>query len=165
MIEECPRCSSADFDKVELMSVQLDRCRGCRGIWFGDDEFEKVIEQTHGPGARGAVEQLDPAGRPDAEAYLPLRVSCPGCGEALLAETPVRFEFIRHFVMADRCPACGSVWLDASELSLLARYIRSEDAAIARAAAESEGLGETASDAPRPVSRRRFWRGLIGLDA
>ena len=168
MIDECPRCSSADFDTVELMAVQLDRCRGCRGIWFDGGEFEKVVSGARGDDTQAVVERLDPSGRPAAEAYLPLRMSCPGCGEALLEEAPVRFEFIDHFVMTDRCPACRSVWLDASELSLLARYIRDEDAAIARAASSTEAVAPDPDEgAPggAPVSRRRFWRALIGLDA
>ena len=167
MIEQCPRCQQRQFKAVELLGVQLQRCGGCRGIWFDPAEFEKVIESSHGDRARESVERVDPAGRPETEAYLPLRVTCPGCGTALLEEAPVSFEFIHHFVMTDRCPDCRSVWLDASELSLIQRYIRSEDEAIAKAVRPEAGP-EARPDAAAPpaeISRRGFWRALVGLDA
>ena len=167
MIDQCPRCRAESFDAIELLGVQLERCRGCRGIWFDPGEFEKVVESSRSAGAE--VEAADAGGSVGRDSYLPLRVRCPGCGRALLGEGPVRFEFIQHFVMTDRCPGCQGVWLDGSELALISRYIRSEDAAIARAAAGQEGAaapdpvrGASPTD---PIPRRRFWRALIGLDA
>ena len=60
MIDQCPRCRAESFDAIELLGVQLERCRGCRGIWFDPGEFEKVVESSRSAGAE--VEAADAGG-------------------------------------------------------------------------------------------------------
>ena len=171
MIQECPRCHERQFATAQVSGIQLDRCSRCRGIWFDAGEFEEVIELLHGRENEEAAGQADPARPIDAPAYLPLLVHCPSCRKALLREAPMSFEFIHHFVMTDRCPECGGVWLDGSELELISKYIHDEDRAIHQAAErELRALRDEAKRSHSPgtpdkaIARRKFWRALVGLD-
>ena len=39
---ECPKCAGA-MEKVDAGSCIVDRCRGCRGIWFDAGELTRVL--------------------------------------------------------------------------------------------------------------------------
>ena len=171
MIGTCPRCNGNKFEKLDISGVSLDRCLSCKGIWFDGGEFEKVVEFSR-KGAKPDTALLSPPQEIKKESYHPLRVRCPGCDKALLEAEPVNFEFIHHVVVADRCNLCGSVWLDASELSLIFVYLEKEDAALERIAeSEVEELKNDAQTRLReevlenkvPVGRRGFWRVLLGM--
>ena len=37
----CPKCKAA-MEKVDFQTVVVDRCTGCRGLWFDNLEHEKL---------------------------------------------------------------------------------------------------------------------------
>lgn len=173
MIRVCPRCSCESFRQFHLLAVEVDQCERCQGIWLDAGEYEKIVE-----GARHVPERsfdaLPPTSDISEDSYQPLRVGCPSCIDGLLAANPIRFEFIKHVVITDRCPACSGVWFDSAELSLLLSFLRREDAVIARIARdeverlgrERERIGAAAATDTideASVSRRGFWRALVGL--
>src|SRR5437762_7819140 len=39
----CPRCGN-DLEPEKMGEVTVDRCRGCKGLWFDGDEVEHAID-------------------------------------------------------------------------------------------------------------------------
>lgn len=43
----CPKCGHAMVE-VELDGVKVDKCTGCKGIYFDDGELEQILERQPG---------------------------------------------------------------------------------------------------------------------
>jgi len=167
---KCPRCKNTTFGKLTVLGLELHKCEQCRGVWLPPGDYEEVLELFHNDPEQGLAAASD-ALEMRAESYEPLRVACPACGDALLEEAPIHFDFTHHFLITDRCPHCGGVWLDAAELALLFKYMSKEDHAIAELAKkelselarerQARELAE-ARQGKKPVTRRSFFALLFG---
>lgn len=81
------------------------------------------------------------------------------------------FDFIHHVVITDRCALCHGVWLDEYELSLILKYMKQEDIAIAEIAkeevkkvkkeSEKKFRSEVVSE-NKAVDRKTFFKILFG---
>ena len=84
--------------------ILVDRCIGCRGVWFDEGEMNEAIRSM----------KLRTAPEPPA-AVVPRQSGaigqCPRCGagmETLQSRSAPQVEY-------DRCPRCGGVWFDPGE--------------------------------------------------
>ena len=74
---KCPKCTSA-FEKISFSEIEVDRCLGCKGLWF--DMLEKedlvIIEGS---------EAIDIGSEQVSEEYRNLRdIRCPKCTVKML---------------------------------------------------------------------------------
>lgn len=100
----CPKCSS-DMETVTIESVQIDRCKNCRGLWF--DEFELSDLKA----AKG-TEVVDTG---DAKTGRKLnkqdRIRCPKCKAPMVRMV----DNDQPHIWYETCDACGGSFLDAGE--------------------------------------------------
>jgi Zn-finger nucleic acid-binding protein len=97
------------MEQVQVDQTQVDRCTGCRGLWFDALEDQDVRGSD-------AADSLDaPAAGPTPTAVKPGTIECPRCK-------------VRMFQMVDRmgrriqyesCPQCYGKFLDAGEFKAL----------------------------------------------
>lgn len=107
-IGPCPKCGST-LEGVSYAGVVVDRCAGCRGIWFDGSELERLLEAK---GAGAAIDIGDPkqGAKYDSVDAIP----CPR------GHVPKMIRMVDHeqtHVWYERCPVCSGTWLDAGEFS------------------------------------------------
>lgn len=97
------------MEKVEFSRIEVDRCTGCKGIWFDAMEEERLAA-LHGS---ETIDSGDPA---TGDAYDRVdRIVCPSCATPLIrmvdaAQPHIRFE---------SCKNCCGIFLDAGEFTEL----------------------------------------------
>ncbi len=99
----CPRCGGR-LVGFRREGQALERCEGCRGLWFDPGELSAVV---------GVHRKLD------LEAGRPAGLTCLACGAALRTTA-----FPGTEVELSGCPACQGVWLDGDRLEALAAALR-----------------------------------------
>jgi Zn-finger nucleic acid-binding protein len=149
MARACPICGQPMVG-FGAAGVQLDACRGCRGLWFDADELKVVVT------ARAVRELLESAqgkaGRcKSCDARLDKVKVCPSCGQraptcAKCGAMPLSIGAVRG-VALDVCGACHSVWLDARELEQLAGR-DGPVLAVRKAMEQALGVGPEADEQP-----------------
>ena len=100
----CPKCASA-FEKISFAEIEVDRCLGCKGLWF--DMLEKedlvVIEGS---------EAIDVGSEQVSEEYRNLRdIRCPQCTVKMLPMVDKDQFHIKY----ESCPICYGTFFDAGE--------------------------------------------------
>lgn len=103
---DCPKCAAA-MEIVEFDGVEIDRCTECGGMWFDQNEKERLIE------AKGS-ESLD-VGDPvvGAQHNRQGRVECPHCHTLMIKMVDVKQPHIWY----EKCSICGGSYLDAGEFA------------------------------------------------
>ena len=103
---KCPKCDQ-DMEAVEYQGIEVDRCRGCGGIWFDmlEAEYLKRIQGSEGidVGDPETGEQLNTVDR----------VKCPKCREPMLRMVDNRQPHIWY----ESCPVCYGLFFDAGEFA------------------------------------------------
>jgi Zn-finger nucleic acid-binding protein len=106
----CPRCATA-LGRGQFKDVPVDLCGGCRGLLVAQRDLGRLLERM----TVELRETIDPDRPIDP---LPDRGAvgiCPACAGA--AEN---FGYMEsNLVRLDRCEACGRLWLDTDELSVM----------------------------------------------
>lgn len=105
--------------------VKIDRCPGCRGLWFEPGEVTYAFPALE-PLLRGRVSALE----------RPSGIAC-ACGGALVV-------FAVASVSVDVCPRCFALWLDGADVDDLTRAIE----AAQRPAGEGIYRGASGSQIP-----------------
>lgn len=86
--------------------IEVDRCLGCKGIWFDSLEAEqlKAIKGSESLdiGDQETGSQLD---------QLTVDMQCPRCK----AKMTRMVDIDQHCIWYEICPKCRGVWLDAGE--------------------------------------------------
>lgn len=102
----CPKCH-AKMDHAQLNGIQIDRCSGCKGLWFDTGELAAL-------GAISDSEMLD-LGLPalGVEFNAQHDIDCPRCEDIALV---VR-QFNGSSLTVDQCPHCQGSFLDAGEFT------------------------------------------------
>jgi Zn-finger nucleic acid-binding protein len=101
---KCPKCQSR-FEKIEFDGYEIDRCTGCRGLWF--DLLEKD-DLARIPGS----EAIDIGDSQVGEQYRNQRkVDCPQCSVAMLPMVDKDQAHIKY----ESCPICYGTFFDAGE--------------------------------------------------
>lgn len=109
----CPVCDHT-LRPTTYEGCQVHSCGSCGGEFLGADELRHIVATTRerfGPQWTKLVEEHTPRfGVPADEQERSL--ACPACMNAM---TVVNYAGDTA-VFADKCGACGSVWLDGDEL-------------------------------------------------
>jgi len=150
-VRECPRCwvpLKTRIDKVwGLVSVEVDECPKCDGIYLDDGELKKLT------GNRSLAKWLTKYLGIDSDSGL----ICPRCGGMMDAERPEGIE-------VDVCLTCHGIWLDAGELEALSQL---EDSQFKRSALSNEKLAELFDEEKAGKGSQKPFNllGLFGLDS
>lgn len=140
-METCPKCGEPALTGGRWPGgVAVDRCTRCGGAWLDAGELEALLRAEC---AAADLALLSPG---------PSALACPRCGVKLL-----RGGLVSPLLQADKCPACGGIWLDAGEPGLL-KKIAAEAAAKSAppAAAPADpvpGAAVNAAPAGKPAPR------------
>lgn len=102
----CPKCKS-EMETVKYESVEVDRCKGCKGIWF--DEFEAGDLK----GLKGA-ESIDTGDPSVGKEYNQIGdIHCPKCEAKMIKMVDNRQPHIWY----EGCAACYGLFFDAGEFA------------------------------------------------
>ena len=108
---KCPVCETSMVEE-DFGKVHVDVCKdGCKGIWFGWQELEKLNESHEGLGK--AMEEALYAPRVLDAHRGPL--TCPKCGINMQTH---KYSSAKE-VSVDECYACGGFFLDSGELKAI----------------------------------------------
>jgi Zn-finger nucleic acid-binding protein len=112
----CPACGHALSTKT-VGDLTVDVCAGgCGGIWFDNQELQKVDNSSETLGDQ----LLDIPVDPHVQVDQTQRYHCPKCEARPIMMR--HFESVKRRATVDQCPSCNGYWLDAGEL----RTIRGE---------------------------------------
>lgn len=101
---ECPKCN-ADMEKVTHEAIEVDRCTGCKGIWFD------MLEEEHLKAIKGS-ESIDIGDAAEgAKLDEKRKVDCPACQTAMIPMVDRTQPHIRY----EACTVCHGVFFDAGE--------------------------------------------------
>lgn len=101
---KCPKCAEA-LEVVEYASIQVDRCTGCKGIWFD------MLEHEHLKTIEGS-ESIDIGDEQVGRKYRDMtRVPCPVCKTDMIRMVDREQPHIWY----EACTTCYGVFFDAGE--------------------------------------------------
>lgn len=103
----CPKCK-APMERVQVSTVEVDRCTGCRGIWFDSLEEERLK-------AAGAAEVVDTGQAEDGRSDS-TRVDCPRCHTRMIRMVDVD----QPEIAFESCKFCYGRFFDPGEFRQLA---------------------------------------------
>jgi Zn-finger nucleic acid-binding protein len=66
---KCPTCLTSDLLMTERLSIEIDYCPQCRGVWLDRGELDKIIERSLREAAPVATIPAQPALRPAPQYY------------------------------------------------------------------------------------------------
>jgi len=102
----CPKCS-AGMEKVGFGGIEVDRCSGCRGIWFDMLEREHLARLERS-------EQIDTGDPKVAARFNEIeRIDCPLCSTPMIRMV----DAVQHHIWYEACKTCNGVFLDAGEFT------------------------------------------------
>ena len=55
---KCPTCTTTDLLMTERLSIEIDYCPQCRGVWLDRGELDKIIERSTRDMAPAAMQQV-----------------------------------------------------------------------------------------------------------
>ncbi len=103
---QCPKCEAA-FEKLDFRGIEIDRCTGCRGLWFDMLEKEDMLR------AAGS-EKIDIGNPEDGARYDKIRdIKCPRCQGAMVKMV----DKDQIHVQFESCPGCYGTFFDAGEFA------------------------------------------------
>jgi uncharacterized protein len=107
----CPKCQSP-MEAVTFEGITVDRCTGCKGIWF-DDREQSRLKQVKG------AEAIDIG---DAQTGHKMNritdIQCPRCQLPMKEMEDVD----QHHITFEACTSCKGIFLDAGEFADLKDY-------------------------------------------
>lgn len=110
----CPECRE-ELVTASAEEVPVRFCPNCRGILAFPPEFSEILRRWRGvPGQ--AVRQPEKI----SEVELARKVDCPFCAVPMHAHP----YFGPGNAVIDTCDECLAIWLDHSELSVIAEAVR-----------------------------------------
>ena len=100
---KCPKCHD-EMERVKLAAGELDRCKGCQGMWFDlleEEDFRAVAAEVDiGDAATGAqYNAID-------------RIQCPVCPDSPLIRM---VDLTQPHIWFESCTTCYGRFLDAGE--------------------------------------------------
>jgi len=102
----CPKCRS-EMERVAYGGIEIDRCRGCKGIWFDALEEEKLA-------ALAGSEQVDSGDSDTGDHFDDVdHIDCPVCQATMIRMVDRRQPHIRY----ESCKVCYGVFFDAGEFT------------------------------------------------
>ncbi len=137
------------MDQLEKSGLVIDNCPACRGFWLDRGELEQMLARraSGDPDLEEIAPTLERLSRTEVRATGEIVRQCPRCAGAL-----GKLSFVRSdtTVIADKCAACGGIWLESGEMGLLFAIV------------ERTRRGSGAAG-PELQPRRGFGLGELGL--
>jgi Zn-finger nucleic acid-binding protein len=99
----CPKCGAA-MERVSVGMDAVDRCTGCKGLFFSAESHEHLME------AKGA-EAIDTGAKHDEPRDQKVRINCPACHAQMIRMVDHRQPHIWY----ESCPVCFGVFMDSGE--------------------------------------------------
>ena len=110
----CPKCSAA-MESVSVEGIEVERCTGCKGMFFDAREHEKLKDIRR---AAATLDIGEPAGGDagrgaggTAVAAPPKKITCPSCHTQMI-EMAVQG---RAWLKFESCTVCHGAFFDAGE--------------------------------------------------
>ena len=101
---DCPKCASA-MEKVRFQSIEVDRCTGCKGLWFDLMECEMLMEID-------GSEAIDTGSSAVGQANNSKdRYDCPNCLSPMIRMV----DKDQPHIWFEKCSDCSGTFLDAGE--------------------------------------------------
>jgi Zn-finger nucleic acid-binding protein len=95
------------MEAVKVEDIEIDRCKGCGGLWFD------LLEHEHLKAITGS-EKVDSGDQNRGrEQDLVRKVDCPRCQTAMIGMVFAQQGHIRY----EMCSVCSGVYLDAGEFA------------------------------------------------
>ena len=101
---DCPKCGLI-MEKLEYMSIVIDRCTGCKGIWFD------LCEEEHLKNLNAAKIFDTGDAKIGKEWNRETEIICPICHYPMVS----REDEIRPHIEFEWCPKCNGIFFDAGE--------------------------------------------------
>ncbi len=102
---DCPKCNAV-MEQVRICGIEIDRCTRCRGIWFDQQEQNRI------QCARGS-HKADTGHKAIGEHYNAIRdIQCPRCNVQMQEDELKRG---RIPIQIETCPECHGSYFDAGE--------------------------------------------------
>ena len=100
----CPKCDS-EMEKVTFASFEVDRCTGCKGLWFDMLEHEDLKKIA-------GSEEIDNGDPEEGKKYNEKSdVICPKCHISMIKMVDLNQPHIWY----ETCHSCFGVFFDAGE--------------------------------------------------
>lgn len=112
---KCPKCD-AEMELVTYEGVTVDRCTGCKGIWFDANE-QKWLKEKKGS---EVIDIGDVATGKKMDKIT--KINCPRCHTPMIRMVDVD----QHHIDYEACTTCYGIFLDAGEFKDLKDYTMSE---------------------------------------
>lgn len=106
MTRNCPRCN-VEMKLLNVKDVEIDACPSCAGIWFDQNELDKII----------GAEEISPEQVMSTAPNVTKVLDCPQCNIKMKCSTMEDLTF-------DFCEKCNGTWLDAGELTELGSILK-----------------------------------------
>lgn len=108
---KCPKCEN-EFETINFDGIQVDRCTGCRGLWFDMLEKEDLLKMEGSESIDVGPDQVD-------DTYNAMRqIDCPACGQAMIPMVDKDQFHIKY----ESCPSCYGTYFDAGEFKDLKEF-------------------------------------------
>lgn len=107
------------MESLQKSGTTIDSCSACQGFWLDPGELERMIARRASghPGAAELAASLAHLRDNAPEVREGALVNCPRCGEQTMGK--LAYQRGEQTVVADKCPACGGLWLDSGEMGVL----------------------------------------------
>ncbi len=100
----CPKCQ-AEMEKVTYQNIEVDRCTGCKGIWFD------MLEHKHLKALKGS-EEIDIGDPEEGKKFNRIdRINCPVCHGPMIRMV----DNDQPHIWYESCNSCYGVFFDAGE--------------------------------------------------
>ena len=107
---QCPKCQSP-FEKIETKDGVVDRCSGCKGLWFDNMEHEDLKQHAE---ALDAGDAAVGAKHNDND-----RIRCPVCPNSPM----IRMVDVKQpHIWFESCTVCYGRFYDAGEYRDFAEF-------------------------------------------
>lgn len=104
----CPKCETRRLINHQVGGIEVDRCENCHGIWFDDDELERLLDFK-----KRDLRSLQSSTQQDE--LNQKHGKCPRDQSELLRVCSA----VDPTLILDTCVNCNGVWLDGGELGRL----------------------------------------------
>jgi Zn-finger nucleic acid-binding protein len=99
------------METVAFGGIEVERCGGCKGLWFDAREHEKLRDVK---GAAATLDIGDP--RPDAGKETRGKIQCPACHTQMIQLTIQG----KGRLKVESCTVCHGAFFDAGEFRIYA---------------------------------------------
>jgi uncharacterized protein len=111
----CPKCN-ATMELITFEGITVDRCTGCKGIWFDANEQKQLKEKK----GSEAIDIGDAAVGRKMDKIT--NILCPRCHGPMIRMVDASQQHVNY----EACTTCYGIFLDAGEFKDLKDFTISE---------------------------------------